>query len=841
MKILATVLSSCMLVACGGGGGSSPAPVTPTSLTVNGTAATGKAIAGATITGKCQTGTGNATTLADGSYSLAVAGGKLPCLLQITDPADGSKLHTLVLGSGSAATANITPLTEMLTARVLGSEPTVFFAAFDATIANNKVTTTAVKAAQADVGTVLNGVVDTSPLVDFLATPLKAATQGNPAGGDAQDRLLDALRVKINAARLTQVVTALAKITNTDAIKQVIADIATVPPVAQAGPLQSVVTGTVVTLDGSGSSADAGRTLSYAWTLPSKPAGSTASLSSPTSARPTFTVDVAGTYVASLVVNDGKVSSNAAAVSVTASTANAAPVAHAGYAQQVLSGSVVELDGSASSDANGDALTFAWELTTKPANSKATLSSASSAKSTFTADASGLYVAKLIVNDGKASSADATVTVTASAVDNSGPNVSAITVTPAIVDVSQTSQQVTATVSVTDATGVNLNALPAPHWYNVADIGGTRINSQWKLDATGVNLNALPAPHWYNVADIGGTRINSQWKLASGDAKHATFSSTVTIPTGAKAGEWVVGSLAFRDVLDYTSTNGGYSQGFTVQSNGLSDTSGPAVSAITVTPAIVDVSQTSQQVTATVSVTDATGVNLNALPAPHWYNVADIGGTRINSQWKPDATGVNLNALPAPHWYNVADIGGTRINSQWKLASGDAKHATFSSTVTIPAGAKAGEWVVGSLAFRDVLDYTSTNGGYSQGFTVQNNGLSDTSGPAVSAITVTPAIVDVSQTSQQVTATVSVTDATGVNLNALPAPYWYNIADNGGTRINSQWELASGDAKHATFSSTVTIPAGAKAGEWLVGSLAFRDVLDYTSTNGGHDKSFTVK
>ena len=778
MKTLAIMLGSCMLVACGGGGsGSSPAPASPAELTVNGTAATGKAIAGAMITAKCQTGTGNATTLADGSYSLAAAGGQLPCLLQITDPADGSKLHTLVLGSGNTATANITPLTEMLTARVLGNEPAVFFAAFDSAIAGSKINSTAVKAAQADVAAVLSGVVDTNPLADFLSTPLKAATQGNPAGGDAQDRLLDALRIKINAAQLTQVVTALAKISNPDTIKQVIADIAAVPPVAQAGPAQSVVTGTVVTLDGSASSADAGRTLSYAWTLQSKPAGSTASLLSPTSARPTFTADVAGTYVASVIVNDGKVSSNAAAVSITASVANAVPVANAGYAQNVLSGSVVELDGSASSDANGDVLTFAWMLTEKPANSTATLSSVSAARTSFTADASGLYVAKLIVNDGKANSADATVTVTASAVDNSGPNVSAITVTPAIVDVSQTSQQVTATVSVTDATGIN--------------------------------LNALPSPHWYNVADIGGTRINSQWKLASGDAKHATFSSTVTIPAGAKAGEWVVGSLAFRDVLDYTSTNGGYSQGFTVQSNGLSDTSGPTVSAITVTPAIVDVSQTSQQVTATVSVTDATGVN--------------------------------LNALPAPHWYNVADIGGTRINSQWKLASGDAKHATFSSTVTIPAGAKAGEWLVGSLAFRDLLDYTSTNGGHDKSFTVQNNGLSDTSGPAVSAITVTPAIIDVSQTSQQVTATVSVTDATGVNLNALPAPYWYNIADNGGTRINSKWELASGDAKHATFSSTVTIPAGAKAGEWLVGSLAFRDVLDYTSTNGGHDRSFTVK
>ncbi|MGK5076518.1 PKD domain-containing protein [Janthinobacterium sp. ZB1P44] len=778
MKTLAIVFSSCMLVACGGGGGdSSPAPTAQADLTVNGTAATGRAIAGAMITAKCQTGTGNATTLADGNYSLVAAGGKLPCLLQITDPADGSKLHTLVLGGGSAATANITPLTEMLTARLLGHEPAVFFAAFDPAIAGNKITTAAVKAAQTDVATVLAGVVDTKPLADFLATPLKAATQGNPAGGDAQDRLLDALRVKINAAQLTQIVAALAKISNTDTIKQVIADTAAVPPVAQAGPAQSVMTGTVVTLDGSASLAAAGRTLSYAWTLQSRPAGSTASLSSPTSARPTFTADVAGTYVASVIVNDGKVSSNAAAVSITASVANAAPVANAGYAQNVLSGSVVELDGRASSDANGDVLTFAWKLTEKPANSTATLSSVNSARTTFTADASGLYVAKLTVNDGKASSADATVTVSASAVDTSGPSVSAINVNPATVDVSQASQLVTATVTVTDATGVN--------------------------------LNALPHPYWYGIADIGGTRIDSKWVLASGDAKHATFSSTVTIPAGAKAGAWLVGATSFRDVLGYTSTNGGYSQSFTVQNDGLSDTSGPAVSAITVNPATVDVSQASQLVTATVTVTDATGVN--------------------------------LNALPHPYWYCIDDIGGTRIDSKWVLASGDAKHATFSSTVTIPAGAKAGAWLVGATSFRDVLGYTSTNGGYSQSFNVQNDGLSDTSGPAVSAITVNPATVDVSQASQLVTATVTVTDATGVNLSALPHPYWYNIADIDGTRIDSKWVLASGDAKHATFSSTVTIPAGAKAGAWLVGATSFRDVLGYTSTNGGYSQSFTVK
>lgn len=89
-------------------------------------------------------------------------------------------------------------------------------------------------------------------------------------------------------------------------------------PVASAGADQSVIANAVVMLDGSASFDANSDPLTYAWTLTSKPAGSAASLASPTSAKPTFTADVAGTYVASLIVNDSKVSSSAVTVRIIA-------------------------------------------------------------------------------------------------------------------------------------------------------------------------------------------------------------------------------------------------------------------------------------------------------------------------------------------------------------------------------------------------------------------------------------------------------------------------------------------------------------------------------------------
>ena len=203
---------------------------------------------------------------------------------------------------------------------------------------------------------------------------------------------------------------------NTATVK-ITASVDDAAPVANAGTAQNVVAGTVVTLDGSASSDANQDTLTFLWSLTEKPAGSSATLNSPTAPKPTFSADVAGTYKASLIVNDGKVNSVAASVDVIANVANAAPVANAGTAQSVKTGDVVTLNGSASADANGDTLTYAWVLTSKPTGSSATLASSTSDKPTFTADSVGQYVASLTVNDGKVNSNVATVSITASAVN----------------------------------------------------------------------------------------------------------------------------------------------------------------------------------------------------------------------------------------------------------------------------------------------------------------------------------------------------------------------------------------------------------------------------------------
>ncbi len=278
-------------------------------------------------------------------------------------------------------------------------------------------------------------------------------------------------------------------------------------PVANAGSNQNVTIGATVTLDGTASSDANNDSLTYKWTLQSKPSNSSATLSSLTSAKPTFKADLAGTYVATLVVSDGKANSDVAVVSVLASVANSLPVAKAGANQNVVVGTSVTLDGTASTDANGDSLTYKWSLLYKPTGSLASLASASSSKPTFTADAVGTFVVSLIVNDGQADSATVSSTtviaeaLNAAPVANAGPSQTVL---------------IAATVTLTGAASSDANA--------------DKLTYKWVLttrptgSTASLSSTSVVSPTF--IADVAGVFVAS---LIVNDGKLDSAVSTVPI------------------------------------------------------------------------------------------------------------------------------------------------------------------------------------------------------------------------------------------------------------------------------------------------------------------------
>ena len=193
------------------------------------------------------------------------------------------------------------------------------------------------------------------------------------------------------------------------------------PPIADAGPDQTVPLGSTVVLSGAGSSDPDGDPLAFSWRFLSRPDDSSAALVSDNTVETSFVADVAGSYVIELIVNDGF--EDSVASTVTVSTENSRPVADAGPDQAVPVGTLVTLDGSASSDADGDPLTFAWSFTSRPPGSAAVLDPTDSTTPAFVTDVAGLYVAQLIVNDGALDSAPDTVAIEASVPGDNPPQI----------------------------------------------------------------------------------------------------------------------------------------------------------------------------------------------------------------------------------------------------------------------------------------------------------------------------------------------------------------------------------------------------------------------------------
>jgi len=92
---------------------------------------------------------------------------------------------------------------------------------------------------------------------------------------------------------------------------------------------------------------------------------------------------------------------------------NHIPESDAGDNQNIITQGTVYLDGSGSTDVDGDRLVYRWSFSQKPDDSTASLSNEISVNPSFFADKDGVYILQLIVNDGQIDSAADTVTITA--------------------------------------------------------------------------------------------------------------------------------------------------------------------------------------------------------------------------------------------------------------------------------------------------------------------------------------------------------------------------------------------------------------------------------------------
>ena len=172
---LAALGAAALLVACGGGG-----PY----QSITGLAATGAAMVSAKVAVKCAAGTSlTGETAFDGSFAFLLTGGQtMPCMLQVSK--GDTTLHSIATDSGRT---NVTPLSDLVVTKALGSDAATAFASFDAT--KGATIKAGLEAAKTYVKAEVAALTGGAPAGDILTGSFKV--------GDADDKVLDNLTAKL--------------------------------------------------------------------------------------------------------------------------------------------------------------------------------------------------------------------------------------------------------------------------------------------------------------------------------------------------------------------------------------------------------------------------------------------------------------------------------------------------------------------------------------------------------------------------------------------------------------------------------------------------------------------
>ncbi|MEW5767285.1 MAG: Ig-like domain-containing protein [bacterium] len=234
-------------------------------------------------------------------------------------------------------------------------------------------------------------------------------------------------------------------------------------------------------------------------------------------------------------------------------TAGRAPTANAGLDQSVSVNSLVMLDGTASSDPEGDALTYVW---TSNANNPEPVTLSNVAQPTLTPTTVGTYLFTLVVSDGQSNSLPDQVSITVTAPSTNIPlefDQSSYRVTPG----DQVEVEVaigSATFQVSDLFGLSFKV-------NFSDsncLSVVKVEAGDFLIGSGKDASSLVGPTWEvdnGTLEVGISRKSSDYTFGAngqGTVVKITFELSSTVYQGTTL------SLTFSDVVAIDSHNSAY-------------------------------------------------------------------------------------------------------------------------------------------------------------------------------------------------------------------------------------------------------------------------------------------
>ena len=190
----------------------------------------------------------------------------------------------------------------------------------------------------------------------------------------------------------------------------------------------------------------------------------------------------------------------------------------------INTGAAAALDGSASSDPDGNPLTYKW---TQTGGTAVVLSSTTVAKPTFTAPATaGALTFSLVVNDGTVNSAAATTTVTVVAAPTSGTN---LALTSTVTASTQNTSTAQTAVKVIDNNTTGYPAADYSHeWATLGQGAGAWVKLTWTGAQTIGKIVLYDRPNTTDQITAGTLTFSNGTTVAVGPLNNDGTATTIT-------------------------------------------------------------------------------------------------------------------------------------------------------------------------------------------------------------------------------------------------------------------------------------------------------------------------